>query len=348
MGLALKAFFIGIFAVIKRWKLLVLLFGLNFLCSTFLALPLYRVFSEDLGRAGGVMERLARFDPRLLADFFRRHHESAEWTALAAGAGGILYFLLLHFLSAGVLSILAEPREKTSLETLLAGCGRFAFRFLRLLFYFAVALVVLAGLNRLADRVVDWYFRELRGFAAGSASLGWILFAKNLLALGLVGLAVVSWNFAKIAVVKEGGHFTGGHFIRGWAFTLSHPLVTGIFFLASTALFFLPLVLYGWLSRTIDLQGSYTVLRFAGGVTLSGVTLFFLLAQALQLLVQAALLHRWAGQVYLFQYLTVQAAPADPELSVRPSFAPHTFIVDRPFPETAVEAPPPEQGGSPK
>ena len=227
------------------------------------------------------------------------------------------------------------------MENLLRACGRFAFRFFRVLFYFAVTLVVLAGINRLADEVLSWYFQEFRDYGAGSGALGWFLFAKNLLALGLLGLALVSWNYAKVAVVTEEGHFMGGHFIRGWGFTLSHPLVTGIFFLCSTALFLLPLVLYALLSRQIDPAGQYTVFRFAGGVTLSGVTVYFLLVQALQFLFQAALLHRQAGQVYLFKYLTVQSAPPDPELSPRVQALPHTFIVDRPLPEPEEKGPEP-------
>ena len=110
---------------------------------------------------------------------------------------------------------------------------------------------------------------------------------------------------------------------------MTHPLVTGLFFLMATVLLGLVLYAYGSLSRRIDPNEVYDVLKYKGTLSLSGAALFLILAQATQFLIQACLVLRHAGQIYIFKYLTVQEARPDPELESPNPYTP--FIPDRPI-----------------
>jgi hypothetical protein len=330
MGLAIRAFFVACFAVIKRWKLVVFFFLFNFLFTALLACPLFRALAGEGGHSPGLSALMSRFDPRLTADFLRAQGGLIRGFLLAAGIGGVAYYLLYTLFSGGMISILADPREKTSMKTFLRACGRFSFRFFRLIAYFALSLALLALLNWGLDKLLVWYLTGFKEYTADSGTLKWVLLSKNLLMLLLLAFAVASLGFAKCATVVEDRHFMAAAFCRGMGFTLAHPWVTGLFFLLAAATLAATYVAYAAAAARIDPEGSFPLIESAGGLTLSGVLIFLVLAQAVQFGVQAALILRHAGQVYIFKYLTVQETHPDPEL-VRPDpFTP--FIPDRPHP----------------
>jgi hypothetical protein len=330
MRLVIRAFSIALFAVIKRWKIVLLLFFVNFFIAAFLALPLFKMFSSQGGRFGGLEDSLAHLRPEVLTDFISGNREVLNTFFVTAGAGGLLYFILFHLLSGGLIAILADPREKTTLKTFLRACGRYVFRYMRLLFYFLLFLVVLALLNSVLDQGLNWYFIDFQEYESGAGALGWLLKSKNILMLLLFAFALVSMNYAKTAAVVEDRHFMGGCMLRGMGFTLAHPIVTGFFFLLAFLTLALFVYAYLYLSRRVDIGGSYHFLDMVGGVTLSGALLFFLIAQVFQFLIQACLVFRHAGQVYIFKYLTVQFSHPDPELSSPPE-PDSPFIPDRPY-----------------
>lgn len=329
MGLAVRAFFIAAFATIKRWKIVVFFFLVNFLLSAFLAVPLFVSLSREAGHFGGLESFLQHFDPGLLADFGRHSTDLLQGVFLAAGLGGLIYYLLFNLFSGGMISILADPREKTSMKTFLRACGRFSFRFVRLLFYFVLFLAVLACLNSALDKGLLWYFNDFKEAGSSSAALGWTLFAKNILMILLLAYGLISFNYGKTAAVVEDRHFMGSSFLRGMGFALTHPLVTGLFFILATIVVAATVWAYAVLARCVDPGQSYSFLQGLGGVTLSGVLLYLLIAQFIQFFLQAGLVLRHAGQVYIFKYLTVQDARPDPELVSRDPYSP--FIPDRPY-----------------
>lgn len=330
MGLAIRASLIAFFALLKRWKLVLFFFLFNFLFSVFLAAPLFVAISEDAGHFGGLDRFVHRFDPVLLADFTGQNGDFLRNFFLTVGLGGLIYYFLYHILSGGMLSILADVREKTSMKTFLRGCGRYAFRYARLFFYFCVFLVALAFINHWLNQALAWYFNDFLEYGASSAALGWIMMAKNILMLILLFYAIVSLNYAKTAVVTRDRHFMGSTFLKGMSFSLSHPLVTGFYFVLSLVLLGAVILGYRFTALRIDPYHAYSFLENMGPLTISGALLYLLLAQLTQLLIQACLVFRHAGQVYIFRYLTVQDSNPDPELAASDDpFSP--FIPDRPY-----------------
>jgi hypothetical protein len=329
MSLSFQAFFIALFAILKRWKIVLFFFLLNFLLSILMMLPLFRAISSGGGRYEGMDRFLALFDSEVLLDFLNGHDEVISTALLTAGMIGVVYLFLYHVLSGGMITILADPREKTSMKTFLRGCGRFAFRFTRLFFYFSLSLVAISFINTVLNEFLFWYFIDFKEYSAGSSTLGWLLFGKNVFMMLLVAFNLVAFNYAKTAVVVEDRHFMGSAFTRGFGFTVTHPVITGIFFVLATALLTLVLYAYGLLSRRIDPNGVYDMLKYKGTLSLSGAVVFLVLAQLTQLLIQACLVMRHAGQIYIFKYLTVQEAKPDPELESPNPYTP--FIPDRPI-----------------
>lgn len=329
MSLAFRAFFIAIFAVMKRWKVVFLLFIFNFLFSIFLGIPLFKAISTQVGRFGGLDGFLKNFDPALLGDFTLNNTMVLDGFLLSAGIGGILYFLLFHCLSCGMISILADPRENVILKTFFKATGKYAFRFIRLLFYYALFLALLTLINLGLDLAIQWFFTDLKGASSESPFMGWIFLCKNILMLLLFVYVLLSFNYAKTLAVVEDRHFMGSCFFSGLGFVLVHPLVTGIFFLLSGLSFVLVYYLYGLLSRMIDVNEYVYILDSIGGVTLSSAFIFFILCQAVQIFAQASIVLRHAGQVYIYKYLTVRTINEDPELRSPDPYSP--FIPDSPM-----------------
>jgi hypothetical protein len=152
----------------------------------------------------------------------------------------------------------------------------------------------------------------------------------------LLAVALVAFNYAKTATVVDDRHFMAGAMVHGFGFCLSRPLVTGLFFLLSTATVAAPYLLYLYFSRRIQPGGSYHCLDSLGGITLSGALISVLLFQAVQLPFQACLVFRHAGQVYIYKFLTVRTENPDPELAPREEavedpYANRPFIPDRPY-----------------
>ncbi len=329
MRLAIRAFLIAFFGVMKRWKIVIFLFLFNLLFSVFLAAPIIRSLVDDVSRFHGLPAFLDRFNPELYSDFINNHQAVLKNFVLGAGVGGILYYLVFNVLSGGMIAILADPKEKTTMKTFLGASGRFAFRFTRLLFYYCILLTCVALVNHGLDRCLIWFAENLMEGGAAAGTLGWLFFTKNLIMLLLLVFAIVSFNYAKTEAVVRERHFMGGCMLSGVGFTLAHPVVTGFFIILSTALLAAVAAGYFVLSRWIDPSASYRFLDSIGGITVSGAVLYVILAQFIQMLVQAAILFRHTGQVYIFKYLTVQAGNPDPELANPDPFSP--FITDRPY-----------------
>jgi len=326
MSLAIRAFFIALFAVIKRWKIVFFFFLFNFMFSLFLGIPIFKAISSQGGRYGGFEDFIKVFDAGLLVDFLSTNSDLIDNFFLTVGMGGVIYFFIVQILTGGMISILADPRENTSLKTFFKATGNFAFRFTRLLFYFCIALVVLSLLNFALNSLVSWL---LNSYESKSSTLGWIMLSKNLLMILLTAYLLVSMNYAKTSVVVEGRHFMASSFVRGLGFALAHPLVTGLFFILATAAMVAAIFAYYFLSRLIDLNGSVHILDSIGGVTISGALLAFILFQTIQILIHTCLVIRHAGQVYIYKYLTVRTSNIDPELNSTDPFSP--FIPDRPY-----------------
>ncbi len=124
----------------RNLSLVAVLYLINFLLASVIALS-FRGLVAGIGSAGSLGPLLKDFDLTLFADFLRIHTEgiSTLWnvvtfmTILSVPTGAVM--------SGGVLSVLGSG-SSSPLQALLAGCGAFAVRFLRLLLFTCVIAVV--------------------------------------------------------------------------------------------------------------------------------------------------------------------------------------------------------------
>ncbi len=332
MTLAFSAFLVAIFATIKRWKIVFFLFCFNAAFAALVAYPLISDISREGGYFGGLADFIRSFNPEIFLDFKNTGNGTVDMALSQAGFLGLLYFFLYNILTAGVTVILADPRETTTLKTFFRSCGFFAFRFMRLFFYYAVLLVLIALLNSQLNKAVCWLFEEMWNYSAGSETLGWVLLAKNVLMLVVLGYGLLSFNYAKAAVVIEDGHFMGYYFLRGIGFTLSHFFLTGLYFVLSLIPFLIAILFYIIASRAVDPLASYTVL---GGILpwewiVPGGVVYILVAQVAQILFQACLIQRLAGQIFIFRKMFLPTSHPDPDL--QKNIPDSYFVVDKPEP----------------
>lgn len=339
MTLALRAFLIAIFATIKRWKIVFFFFCLNLLFGVLITQPFTSLIEESGRQYGGAGEFITSFDPETVLDFMNQNRMSIDRFLAAGGILAILYFLLFNAVTAGAIAILADPRESTTLKTFLKFSGKYCFRFFRLIFYYAVLLTLIALLNGVLNSLITWLFEDVWGFAAGPETLGWLLFAKNVLMLIVTAFALLSLNYAKTAVVVDDGHFMGFYFVRAMGFIIAHPLVTGIYFLISLIPFTATAFLYFWLSRTIDPLASYVMLDgiLPWSWVVSGSIVYLIFAQFIQFLFQACLLQRFSGQIFIYKRFMDPSSHPDPDLQKNVPDA--YFVVDAPEPVAARPGP---------
>jgi len=332
MTLALRAFLIAIFATLKRWKVVVFLYFINLLFGILIAWPLLAEVARQGGHFGAMEGLVRAFDPELYLDFANGREGGLGQSAALASLVGIFYFLVFNAVSGGVIALLLNANQPTTLKTFFRSIGDNCFRFFRLLFYYVVILAVVALINVLLNDMICWFFGSFLGGGGGTVTLGWSLLVKNIVMLLILLYALVSFNYAKTSVVAEDGHSMFFHFFKGMGFTASHPLSTIPFFLFSLIPFVAVGYLYWMTSRTIDPYGSYALLE---GVVpwkwvVSGSVIYVIVAQLTQFFLQGCLVMRYAGQVYIFKRLMIFTAHPDPDLekSIPESY----FVVDRPDP----------------
>jgi len=199
MGI-LAAFFRGLGLAFRKGKVVIFLYVANLLFALFLAAPMIRLVNDEIGRSTAVSEMDAGFDARVAFDLLEGRAEA--WRDLGEGFayGALLYVLVATFLTGGILECLHNRNERAGLALFFLGCGRYVFRFLRLLLLGAIGVVVLAGANALVNHLLTGFFRG----TSHERLVQILMWAKTgLFALLLLCLLVIL-AFARIRIVVEG------------------------------------------------------------------------------------------------------------------------------------------------
>ncbi|MFD1144029.1 hypothetical protein ACFQ4C_23085 [Larkinella insperata] len=149
------------FQLIRRsWRMVLWLYGVNFLMSLLVLLPAYATFRRDMGASLEYLKLLNGFDFTVYSDF-RHNHGSATNSLLTVGFWlGLLYLLISVFFTGGLLQQVAsatDRRQTFRLSRFLAagaqGFGRFFRLFLcvsSFIFLLSVVFLLAGGLSALA------------------------------------------------------------------------------------------------------------------------------------------------------------------------------------------------------
>jgi hypothetical protein len=202
----------GLTEAARRPRLTLALYLLNLLAAALLAAPMAVLLDSVLGRSVVAADLVAQFRFEVLIDFLRGQQEALHQQYLLVGIGALVYAIASAVLSGGVIDGLKAPPRSPFLPRFLGGCGRYAFRFLRLLPYLAVGLALLYGCNLALDRLLLALFQRTPHAIAAF----WVMRGKQLLLLLLLLLLAALFDLARIlAALEDRVHMIGALLTAG-------------------------------------------------------------------------------------------------------------------------------------
>jgi hypothetical protein len=227
MGI-LSAFFRGLGLSLVKGKLVIFLYAVNLLFALVLAAPMLHVVSDELAHSTSAPALETSFDAAAVLDLLGGDREMLAGVRSGFLYAALLYVLIATFLSGGVLECLHHRHERVSLAFFFLGCGRYVFRFLRLLILAAIVFLALVLVNGYGNAILGLVFEGTSNEVLAQI----VLWAKTAVLLFLFLLFLMILNYARIRIVVEGRRSVIGAFLGGIRFWLGYPLrTTGLYFL---------------------------------------------------------------------------------------------------------------------
>ncbi|MBI1951455.1 MAG: M1 family metallopeptidase [Acidobacteria bacterium] len=313
----------------RHYRITLILYLANLAAAAFLAAPMAILIDNTLGRSASGLELASSFRFEAIVDFLSANRAAllVHYQTLAFGA--LLYAILTALLTGGAIDTLRSPPRAPFLPRFLGGCGRFAFRYLRIIPYLGVALAsvywINRGLNRLIVLVFDQSDHEVAAF--------WAMRGKQGLILALLLLLAAVFDLARILTAFENRTHMVGALLTSAGFVARHSgsiLAIYAVLLALGLGLFAPYVLAG---HAILPPGSIVLL-------VAFQQLLMLLRHFLRVAGFASLMARYRGA-------TGAPAPETGEVSGTPAPAGAVagMIALLALPALAVSAPPAEAAG---
>ena len=202
----------------QRFRLTLCLFACNLVGAALLAVPMATLLETALGRSVAADGLEARFRFGVILDFLRAHQEALDLDFRVLGITALLYIVVASVLTGGVLDALRSAHRAPFLPRFFGGCGRFAFRFLRLLPYLAVGLVAVHWIGRAIDRVIFLAFDQ----STHEIAAFWALRGKQGLMLLLLVILAAILDLARILTVLEDRTHMIGALRTAFGFVMRH------------------------------------------------------------------------------------------------------------------------------
>ncbi len=256
VGLALRQ---GTIEAARRLRIAFCLYGANLAGAGLLAIPMAVLLDRSLGRSAAVHGLEATFRFEVLLDFLRTESAALADHFQALGLGALLYVGVCTVLSGGVIDAIRSPLRSPFLPRFLGGCGRFAFRFLRLLPYLGVVLAAVHFLNRGLNRIVLAAFDQ----STHEVAAFWAMRGKQgLMVLVLLVVAAI-FDLARILTAVEDRAHMIGALLTASGFVARHlGPVLGLYGIL-LALWLVPFAPYLMVAQAILPASSILALAFA-------------------------------------------------------------------------------------
>ena len=202
----------------RHYRITLILYAANLAAAAFLALPMAALIDESLGRSVNGQDLAFNFRFEAIVDFLFANRAALETQNRVLGFGALLFAVLAALLTGGVIDTLKSPPRSPLLPRFLGGCGRFAFRYLRLIPYLAVALWGVSLVNTALDRLIVLLFdqsdHEIAAFWAMRGAQGLILVLLLLLA--------ATFDLARILTAFENRTHMVGALLTSAGFVARH------------------------------------------------------------------------------------------------------------------------------
>ena len=196
--IALRSFALGLKNGLVRPGLLFTLYAVNVAVALPIALVFGTILSMGFENSMAVERFLEGFDFAVFQDLLNHTQKSMGVFFQLVSVALVGYVLVNTLLAGGIFSILKDGGSKFSMATFFGGCGKYFWRFLRLLLIFAVITIItmavvgalLAGAYSLGTGDPD---SEVTAIAWGVV--------VGVIALAVLISLVVLLDFAKVATV---------------------------------------------------------------------------------------------------------------------------------------------------
>lgn len=208
----------GFIEAARQYRITLVLYVANLAAAAFLAAPMAVLIDETLGRSLNGLDLAFNFRLEAIVDFLFANRAELAVQNRMLGFGALLFAVLAAGLTGGVIDALKSPPRSPFLPRFLGGCGRFAFRYLRLIPYLAVALwgvsFINQGLNRLIVLLFDQSDHEIAAF--------WVMRGKQGLILILLLLLAATFDLARILTAFENRTHMVGALLTSAGFVARH------------------------------------------------------------------------------------------------------------------------------
>jgi hypothetical protein len=199
----LQAFSSGFRRAMSEWKMIFLLYVINFLVALPLALAFRSSLASGLGASMDSSSLMQSLDFSIMQDFLKLHRDGIGAIMQQVTWVLLTYMIINTFLAGGILTLVRGKKEPFSASAFFGGCGTYFLRYLRLFLIFGVLLtlvlvimsVVLGGL---VSTIVDNASSELTAY--------WAYLAMIVLLLLPAMLVIMIADYAKIIVIMQDEH----------------------------------------------------------------------------------------------------------------------------------------------
>jgi hypothetical protein len=246
--------------LVLRARLSLLLHVAQLLLAAIVLLPLSRAFEATFGwSVAGRETGAGRFLEWAWQDLRLNQGDLLAVAERAfSGVAAVGLFLGFTLLSGGAFAVLARPGARGSARDFLAGAGRLFGRYARLFVLFGAGCVALFWANRGLTNAVDWLISSRLERASSSVVVGWLLHAKSLLALLLLGWLITATGLAKARAALADAESPDARvpmlrlFLSSLRTTLTNPVSSAILAAFGPAMLAGSLAAYVWLRGRLD------------------------------------------------------------------------------------------------
>ena len=277
------------------------------LASAIVVAPLAAFLTGNPGRSLWSTELRQQLDAAWVVEALKYFHGAPVMSIMFSGVVALLLALLGQVLLAGgAIALYTDAEASYSVHEYYRNCGRYFWRFFRLLLiaflFYALLVAFNAGLGKLADKI--W------GEGMEARPLVRFGYFRDVLAAALFLLINAVMDFAKVRIVAENRRSVCGAAVWAWRFVFRNLRFVVTLFVTLTVIGIL--LLFGY--RGIEALLPRTNM---------GVIVLLIFAQQLFLLARIGLrLTFWASEAALYRDLNPPYRPAEiAPLSVMPESA---------------------------
>lgn len=252
-----KALTAGIRSTNKSYRLIALLYAINFLIAAILAWGFHAVLARTIGDSMSLEHLVKDFDYTVYTDFMFKY--GGRITALLSQLSWLIFFYLLlnTLLGGGTLALLKNGDESFSLRSFFENCGVFFFRFFQLLLIFGVLLFIVGFIASAAFGLIYTAFTANAVSEVWPFSFAIILF---FLFLFIVMLVVMMADYAKVVTVANDAKSMIKTSWQGIKFVFRHFLTTVGLQLSIILLLLISVALYLLLEDQIGMATPFAIL----------------------------------------------------------------------------------------